>query len=167
MILRRIKIVVLFLICFLLQGNAVYCFSVGGGVPDLILVLLLVYTFLDETDSFDGLIAGTAAGLLKDICYGLIVGPAPLMYLAVGGLMFYMKKRLNNENGLILFFVTSAATIVSSLGQWILCVLFTQSWLSIFDVAFRLPGAIIWNFVILLAVCSVKKRYFRRLNKMF
>ena len=162
MIVRRIKIVIVFLICFLLQGTVMQSFSVFGGVPDLILVLLTVYIFLDETDSLDGLIAGTTAGLFRDICYGLIVGPAPLMYLAVGGLMFYMKRRLNNENGIILFFMTAAVTAISSAGQWLLSVLFTQSWLSITNILLHMPGAIIWNFVILTVICSVKNRWRRR-----
>ena len=167
MIVRRIKIVILFCICFLLQGNFVYLTAIFGGVPDLLLVLLLTYTFLDETASYDGLVAATAAGLLKDICYGLIVGPTPLIYLATGGLMFYMKRRLNNENGIILFFVTVVATVLSSFGQWLLCVFFTQSWLSFTQVLIHLPGAVFWNFVILLIINTIVKRRRRRSRMMF
>ncbi len=167
MVVRRIKIVIVFLICFLLQGNAVYVLSVFGGVPDLLLVLLLVYTFLDDTPSYDGLIAATAAGFLRDTCYGLIIGPTPLMYLAVGGIMYYMKRRLNNENGIILFVVTTVATVLSTLGRWLLCVIFTQSWMSFSEVLIRLPGSLFWNFIILLIIHSVMNRRRRRSRMMF
>lgn len=167
MIVRRVKIVIFFLICFLLQGNAVYGLSIFGGVPDLLLVLLLIYTFLDDTTSYDGLIAATAAGFLKDTCYGLIIGPAPLMYLVVGGLMYYMRRRLNNENGIVLFFVVAVATVLSVVGQWLLCVLLTQSWLSFTEVLIRLPGSLFWNFIIFYFISSLIIRRRRRLKKMF
>lgn len=155
MVIRRIRIVVFFLLAFLLQGNAVHYFAIKGGVPDLILVLTLIYTFVDDSDFRSSLIAAAAAGLLKDICYGQIAGISSLLYLAAGLLMIYLKRRLNNESRIVLFFVTLTATVLYYGGQCLLFILFTQSVPDLVKEAVSLPGALFWNYVILLVISNV------------
>lgn len=162
MVVRRIKIVICFLLCFLLQGNVAHYFSIAGGVPDFLLVMILNYTFLDDSGSYDGLIAGTVSGFFRDICYGQIVGTTSLLFLLIGGLMFYMRRRLNTESKIILFFVTALSTAVFILGQWVLYVLFTQSWQSFFREVVSIPGALFWNFVLLLVISLLMDRRRRR-----
>ena len=162
MVARRIKLVVFCVICFLLQGNVAHYFSIRGGVPDFILVFILTYTYLDDTDSPDGLIAGTAAGLFRDICYGQITGTSPLLYLAAGGLMIYMKRRLNNESRIMLFFVTAMATVLTVMGQWLLYAAFTQTLPDILRVLLRLPGTLFWNYLLLMLISHILHRRRRR-----
>lgn len=162
MLLRRIKLVIICLVCFLLQGNVVHYFSIKGGVPDLILLVTLSYTFLDDLDSVDGLVAGVAAGFVKDICYGQIVGTSSLLYLAIGGLMIYMKRHLNNESKIILFFVTVIATVMFVMGQWLLCVVFTQAFPGIVRELIRLPGTLFWNILLMLLISRIYDRRRRR-----
>ncbi len=155
MVIRRIRIVIFFLLAFLLQGNAVHYFAINGGVPDLILVLTLIYTFVDDADPRDALIAAVAAGLLKDTCYGQITGISSLLYLAAGLLMIYLKRRLNNESRIVFFFVTVLATILFYGGQCILFILFTQTVPDLVKEALSLPVAVFWNSVILLLISNV------------
>ena len=155
MVIRRIRIVIFFLLAFLLQGNAVHYFSINGGVPDLILVLTLVYTFVDDADPRDALIVAAAAGLLKDLCYSQITGISSLLYLAAGLLMIYLKRRLNNESRIIFFFVTVMATVLFYGGQCFLFILFTQTVPDLVKEALSLPGAVFWNYLILLLISNV------------
>lgn len=160
MILRRIVMVILFLLAFLFQGNVSHLLSINGGVPEFLLVLTITCVFQEDSPEIarDGLIAGLVFGLFKDICYGQIVGISPLLYLTAGLLMFYFRRRLNNESVLILGLVTLLSTAIFGMGQWLLCMLFTQSMINLTGVLLSLPGAFFWNMVVSLILFYFAKR---------
>ena len=61
---RNFKLFLAFLICFIFQSTLLRNFSVFGVAPNLILVLLIVFSFYFE--NYIGLILGVAFGMMQD-----------------------------------------------------------------------------------------------------
>lgn len=77
---------------FLLQSTLFSTFSVGGIVPNLLIIVVASIGFL--VGRKHGLLVGFAAGLMMDVFFGSVLGIYALFYMYVGYLNGLFKKIL-------------------------------------------------------------------------
>lgn len=87
--LRFILDIILILVGFLFQQIAFEALSLGGIVPNILLIIVAVHGFISGQKS--GVITGFFAGLLIDIFYGQYLGINALIYLLIGYFNGYYK----------------------------------------------------------------------------
>lgn len=71
-----------FLVAFLIQTSLLNGISIGGYTPNLLLCLVIVFSFLYEEDMY-GVVYGAVFGVLYDVCYNYIIGPTPIALVLV------------------------------------------------------------------------------------
>ena len=67
------KAAILFTIAFLIQASLLNLVSIGGVTPNLLLCLVVVFSFLYE-DELYGIIFGAVFGVAYDICFSSVTG---------------------------------------------------------------------------------------------
>ena len=157
---RKFKTFVIFLIAFLLQGNLMHYFAIYGGAPNLLIALTLYYTLIDDYRFGFGCTA--VFGFLQDICYGQLVGSSALMYLAVGAIMLFLRKKVYADNKLVLLLLTAAAVFMFTAGSYLIYILFMQSNLSFVYVIRHVPGTLLWDYIILFIAELIYARRHRK-----
>lgn len=90
------KVLLFFIVAFLLQLSLVGIISIGNYGPNLILCVMVIITFLYE-DGYRSIPFGIFAGLLLDICSGIYVGITPLLMLVCGIFAAAARIWLNTE----------------------------------------------------------------------
>lgn len=157
---KRIKLFLVFLLCFLLQVTVCRFLGVFGTAPNLILALVIIFSFF--FDDFDGIIMGTIFGFIHDICFGPVIGISALVYLAIGMILRFVKIGVYRDNKIILFFLTLICTAVYYAGCWVLSGVMLDMGMNFIYVMKKVPVAIVWNYIVLLVVY-----YFARNKKGF
>lgn len=77
---RKIVIVLMILVCFLLQSTVFQSLSIASISPNLLIILTSAYGFMKGKK--EGMAVGFFCGLLEDIFFGLTSGNArPLVFL--------------------------------------------------------------------------------------
>ncbi len=79
---RKITIIILIWVCFLMQSTVFQAIDFGGIVPNLLIVLTAAFGFMRNEK--EGLIIGFFCGLLCDIFYGDVIGFYALVYMYIG-----------------------------------------------------------------------------------
>lgn len=80
--LRSLVVTVLVLFSFILQSCTFGSVSLGGVIPNLLVILTSSYGFI--CGEKQGLLVGFIAGLLFDICFGDMLGFYALIYMYIG-----------------------------------------------------------------------------------
>lgn len=83
------------IICFLLQSTVFHSISLGGIIPNLMIILTASYGFMRGRKS--GLLIGFFSGLLIDIFFSDILGFYALLYMYIGYLNGVFKKMFYPE----------------------------------------------------------------------
>ncbi len=119
---RRACIVLAFIASLILQTTILPFLSLGGVMPDLLLVLV-IFTALFY-GSLAGGVGGFVVGLAQDLLRGHYLGLGGLSCLVAGYLMGYLKQRVNTDNILVTFSLVLAGSFIAGavnlLGQGIL-----------------------------------------------
>ena len=84
------------IICFLLQSTVFHSLSMGGIIPNLMIILTASYGFMRGRKS--GLLIGFFAGLLMDIFFSDVLGFYALLYMYIGYLNGVFKKLFYPED---------------------------------------------------------------------
>ena len=84
------------IVCFLLQSTIFHSLSMGGIIPNLMIVLTSSYGFMRGRKS--GLLIGFFSGLLMDIFFGDILGFYALVFMYIGYLNGVFKKMFYPED---------------------------------------------------------------------
>ena len=84
------------IICFLLQSTVFHNLSMGGIIPNLMIILTASYGFMRGRKS--GLLIGFFAGLLMDIFFSDVLGFYALLYMYIGYLNGVFKKLFYPED---------------------------------------------------------------------
>ena len=84
------------IICFLLQSTVFHSLSLGGIIPNLMIILSASYGFMRGRKS--GLLIGFFSGLLMDIFFSDILGFYALLYMYIGYLNGVFKKMFYPED---------------------------------------------------------------------
>lgn len=99
-----------FLIAFFIQCSFLNVISIAGYTPNLLLCLVIVFSFLYEEQIY-GLLYGVLFGVFYDICFADVVGPTPIALVLVALVIFVLREYANIEN-IVNMWVTSLLSIL-------------------------------------------------------
>lgn len=106
-----------FAVAFLIQGTVLNGFAFFGVTPNLVLCLLIAFTFFYENES--AIYLALIFGLISDICFSNIIGVSSLGYLIVGFLTVKLRPILNKENILASIIFGTLGTLTFNLFYWV------------------------------------------------
>lgn len=106
----------IFLIAYILQNTVMNYFSIFQMSPNLILCLVVIFSFLYT--GYHGVIYGILFGFLVDICYATIIGVSALSNFAVYLICIEMKRYLNKDSMVSVMIASSIGTAVYALLYW-------------------------------------------------
>ena len=153
---KRKQLFIIYLICFILQITIMHHFTICGTSPDLLLVLVMVFSFFYE--DFNGLAFGILFGILRDICVGPAAGVSSIMFFIIGLGLQLVRFAVYRDNKFILFLVTAVCVSLYYMGCLAIVTVLLEMNISLMSVAVRLPAAIVWNYVTLLIVCHFARK---------
>ncbi|MBQ3924154.1 MAG: rod shape-determining protein MreD [Firmicutes bacterium] len=90
------RVLILFILAFLMQMSVVNLISFRNMGPDLIMCLMIAITFLYD-DGYRSIPFALFFGLLLDVCAHQFVGVTPMIYLVVGIFAAACRIWLNAE----------------------------------------------------------------------
>lgn len=108
---RHLVMTVIFLISLILQSTLFTHLAIAGVKPDLILIFVVLYAFLNGPR--EGAVIGIIGGLVQDLLFGQYIGLNAITKLTVGFLFGYLERKIYKENLLIPMLVVFAATIAN------------------------------------------------------
>ena len=79
---RKITMVLLILVSYLIQSTMIGILPMGGVAPNLLIILTSSFGFMRGKK--DGMFIGFISGLIIDILFGKIIGFYALIYLVIG-----------------------------------------------------------------------------------
>ena len=94
---RYWKAGLIFLIAFLIQPSLLNMINIGGYTPNLLLCLVVIFSFIYEEEMY-GIVFGSFFGVLYDVCYSDVIGPAPIAFLVVAVGIMMAREYVNIEN---------------------------------------------------------------------
>ena len=106
----------IFLIAFILQTTVMNHFAIFQMSPNLILCLVVIFSFLYE--GYHGIFFGLAFGFLSDVCFSEIIGIAAMSYFAVALICIGMKRYLYKDSIISILLMSVMGTIVYALLFW-------------------------------------------------
>jgi rod shape-determining protein MreD len=106
----------IFIIAFILQTTIMNHFSIFHMSPNLILCLVVIFSFLYP--GYHGAIYGIVFGLIVDICYATIIGVSALSNFIVYLICIEMKRHLNKDSMVSVMIASFTGTTVYALLYW-------------------------------------------------
>ena len=106
----------LFFIAFILQSTVMNYFRVFEMSPNLILCLVVIFSFLYE--GYHGMIFGILFGFVSDICFAEIIGIASMANFAVALVCIGMKRYFYKDSRISVTIVSVMGTAVYALLYW-------------------------------------------------
>lgn len=149
--------VLLLFSAFILQCSFLNLISVLGTTPNLLLCLVVIFSFLYDDKNY-GIILGVVFGLLYDICYMQFVGISSLGYLIIGLFVIVARELLNRENIASALIITALSTLIYNVFVWIMYAILDSNYGFLYMLKFQ-PGYIIYNIVVvaILYVCAISR----------
>jgi len=105
-----------FFIAFILQTTVMNHFGIFHMSPNLILCLVVIFSFLYE--GYHGIVFGILFGLAADICFAEIIGISAVSNFAVALICIEMKRYLYKESMISVLIVSTVGTTVYALFYW-------------------------------------------------
>lgn len=137
---------VFFFIGFLLQSTVMVHFSVFGITPNLVLCLVILFSFLYEGNQ--GFTLGILFGLLQDMCFAIVLGPTAITYFIVAILMGEIRHYLYRDNVLTIFFAAVIGTSVYYILNWGIVTVFGGTYRFLY-VMKELPILLVYHFILM------------------
>ena len=113
--LKKIMTVLFILICLILQCSVLSALSLGGIVPNLLLILTSAYGLIRGEK--DGLLIGFFCGLLLDILFGDFLGFYALLMMYIGFLNGKLNRAYYPED----YKLPIALIVISDLTYGLIC----------------------------------------------
>ena len=88
--LRRIVVLIIVIVGFLLQGTVFSGISMGGIVPNILIIITSSFGFMRGKN--EGMLIGFLCGLIMDVFFGDILGFYALVYLVIGYLNGFFRS---------------------------------------------------------------------------
>ncbi len=85
-----------FLIAFIVQPTVLNTISIKGYTPNLLLCLVILFSFLYE-DKIYGIVYGTAFGILYDVIYSSVIGPTVISFVIIAIIIMFVRTFVNVE----------------------------------------------------------------------
>lgn len=106
----------IFFIAFILQTTVMNYFRVFQMSPNLILCLVVIFSFLYE--GYHGIFLGLVFGFVSDICFAEIIGIAAICNFSVALICIGLKRYLYKDSRISVSIVSVVGTIVYALLYW-------------------------------------------------
>lgn len=106
----------IFIVAFLIQSTVLRSIAILGTSPNLLLCLVIVFSFLYEEQV--GLVLGAFFGAAWDICFGMFIGVSGISFIAASLGVMLLKNYLNHEHVIPAFFASILGTIINSVVFW-------------------------------------------------
>ncbi|MDD2503522.1 MAG: rod shape-determining protein MreD [Clostridia bacterium] len=106
----------IFIVAFILQTTVMNHFGILQMSPNLILCLVIIYSFLYS--GYHGIIYGILFGMTVDFCYATIIGVSAISNFVVCLICIEMKRYLNKDSMVSVMIVSSMGTVVYALLYW-------------------------------------------------
>lgn len=113
---RKIVIVLMILVCFLLQSTVFQSLSIASISPNLLIILTSAYGFMKGKK--EGMAVGFFCGLLEDIFFGRLLGMHALLYSYIGYANGYFNQIFYGEDIKLPLALISASELVYGLGTY-------------------------------------------------
>jgi len=107
---------IIFLAAFILQSTVMNHFRIFGMAPNLILCLVVIFSFLYE--GHHGIIYGIAFGFLSDVCFAPVIGIASISNFAVALICIGLKRYFYKDSRISILIVSVLGTVVYALLYW-------------------------------------------------
>lgn len=114
---RYWKAAAAFLVAFLIHTSLLNIISIKGYTPNLLLCLVVVFSFLYE-DGLYGIIFGAVFGLLYDICFSSVLGPTALALVATSVVILIVREFANIENIVNMWIVAAVSLVIFYFVSW-------------------------------------------------
>ncbi len=88
--LRKIIVILIVIVGFLLQSSVFSAISMGGIVPNILIIITSSFGFMRGKN--EGMVIGFLCGLIMDVFYGDILGFYALVYLVIGYLNGFFRS---------------------------------------------------------------------------
>lgn len=134
--------ILIFFFTFIIQTTVLHNIAIMGYSPNLLLCLVVVFTFLYKEKY--GLILGVLFGLLLDLTCGQFVGISALAFLSVHIVVSFLKNFLNQEHLLPDMVLSLIGTVIYYLVYWALYALMGSPY-SIVHVLISIAVLMIYN----------------------
>ena len=113
---RKIVIVLMILVCFLLQSTVFQSLSIASISPNLLIILTSAYGFMKGKK--EGMAVGFFCGLLDDLFFGRLLGMHALLYSYIGYANGYFNQIFYGEDIKLPLALISASELVYGLGTY-------------------------------------------------
>lgn len=114
---KYLKIGAFFLTGFIIQPSLLNLISIGGYTPNLLLGLVILFSFLFEEEVY-GVVFGAIFGVLYDVMYGAVIGPTPIALVLVAIIILLVREHANIENIVNLWLVSLAGIVLYYIFNW-------------------------------------------------
>lgn len=169
---RKITLILIILICYLLQSTVFQAISFAGITPNLMIIIVSSVGFMWGRK--EGMFVGIICGLLIDIFCGFYLGVYALLYMYLGYANGFFQKRFYPDDIKLPMLLISASDIICNLVIYLVMFLLRGR----FDFLYYLKAIIIPEFVytmvisiflyyILLKICQGVEVHEKRRAKKF
>ena len=117
---RYWKVGLFFLIAFVIQPTLLNVISIKGYTPNLILCLVILFSFLYEEEMY-GVVYGAVFGLLYDILYNDVLGPTPISLVIIAIGILIIREYTNIENIVNMWAASIGSILLYYFLNWGLC----------------------------------------------
>lgn len=111
-----IKIGLIVLLNFILQGTILPFLSIAGIVPNTALILVIAFTLIAGKET--GAVVAIAAGFLQDIFYSEVIGINAITLFAIALMVGSLDKKVFKENLILPVAITIVATFAHYIIQF-------------------------------------------------
>lgn len=115
---RKIVIVLMIIVCFLLQSTLFQSLSLASISPNLLIILTSAYGFMKGKK--EGMAVGFFCGLLEDIFFGRLLGMHALIYMYIGYANGYFNQIFYGEDIKLPMALISASELAYGLGMYLI-----------------------------------------------
>ena len=115
---RRIVVLLIIIVGFLLQSTVFQTLSIGSITPNLMVSIVSSFGFMRGKK--EGLAVGFFCGLLEDIFYGRLLGMHAMIYMYIGYVNGYFNHIFYGDDIKLPIFLISVSELVYGLGTYLI-----------------------------------------------
>ncbi len=115
---RRIVVLLIIIVGFLLQSTVFQTLSIGSITPNLMVIIVSSFGFMRGKK--EGLAVGFFCGLLEDIFYGRLLGMHAMIYMYIGYVNGYFNHIFYGDDIKLPIFLISVSELVYGLGTYLI-----------------------------------------------
>ena len=147
----------LFLTAFIIQTTLMNALSVFGATPNLLLCLVVIFSFLYDDKNY-GIVLGIVFGLLYDICFAQYAGISALAFLVISIAIMLVSVVMSKEAVFSIIIIAASATCAYTLIYWGIMYMLGSNYSFLYMLGF-LPLYVLYNtvIVIILYYLMIKK----------